>query len=221
MSAYIRAYIKAIEAFGWEGGLEFKTTITPMENGGERRNASWRYPKPSYSLPFRNILKSRYDFIREMHLNRRGRWGAFLYFDYQDRDADGDVFAIGDGVTKVFQLSKTSVVDGYEFERAATALYVPSPNMDGTAMESEIDIFVNSAIELGVTLNHDHGLVEFDVAPSVGEVLSWSGPSSEWVRFDNDRLPFTIDNKSGGEYVLNGTVDLVGVRPPLASESSS
>ena len=53
-----------------------------------------------------------------------------------------------------------------------------------------------------------------------GEILRWSGSFSVWVRFDNDRLPFSIDSRSGGDFVVNGSVDLLEMPPPEPEHES-
>ena len=69
-------------------------------------------------------------------------------------------------------------------------------------------------VETAVTVDHDRGLVTFGAAPANGAVLTWDGEFSHWVRFDMDRMPFSIDSISGDELVTNGTVELIEVNPP-------
>lgn len=45
MSAYVRNYIRACEAYGWDGGPEFKTEIDGLRSGRNRRNGQWDLPK--------------------------------------------------------------------------------------------------------------------------------------------------------------------------------
>ena len=214
MSVYVREYIKACEAYGWNGGPEFSTTVIEMENKGEKRNAKWRYPRHFYSVPFMNIPITSYKYVKQMHLNRRGRWGAFLYNDRSDNYADNERFGTGDGTTDTFQLSKLSTVDGVDYSSAVYALYVPDESTLGAAVESDIVVTVNGTPTTAFTLNPHNGTVEFDSAPANGAALRWTGYFSRWVRFDQDRLPFSIDNLAGDQYLMNGNVDLIEVNPP-------
>lgn len=221
MSSYVRAYIKACEGFGWTGGPGFNTRIRGMANGRERRNANWDQPQHFYSLPFLNLLQSQYAPIATMFLNRKGRWGCFLYVDRRDDRAEDELFAVAEPGQDTFQLSKWSIVDGVGFSNTIHALYVPDPDSPGEALQSDITITVNGVPTADFTVDPDTGVVVFDTPFTGGDVLRWSGYFSRWVRFDNDRLPFSIDNKSGGEFVLNGTVELLEMPPPDDGEVSS
>lgn len=219
MSEYLKAYIPACEAYGWEGGPEHKTRIVQLRSGRERRNAEWVQPQHFFSLPFQNITQPQYAPVKMMHMNRRGRWGAFLYRDRSDWQADDEALVVAEAGQDTFQLGKWSLIDGVTYYRHVYALYVPGS--DWAAEDSEISITVNDAPASTYVLDRDRGLVIFDTPMSGGEIIRWSGAFSIWVRFDNDRLPFSIDNRSGGEYVMNGQVDLLEMPPPEEDSSSS
>lgn len=218
MDVYIREYIRACEAYGWDGGPEFSTQITPMANKREKRNAQWSQSRFFASLPFQNIKQEVYGNVLDMFEDRMGRWGAFLYNNPIADLAVDEEFAIAAAGETVFQLGIMVGRPGRQRRRNVTALYVPGP--DGTALEAAITIKVDGVEEAGFTVDHDTGTVEFDVPPGADAVLTWSGRFSHWVRFDQDRLPFSIDSRSGDGYVLNGSVDLVGVPPPLSLTSN-
>lgn len=221
MSEYLHAYIRACEAYGWEGGPEFNTAIAQLRSGREQRNANWAQPRFYFSLPFQNIKeRDRYAAIYQMHMNRRGRWGVFLYQHplapvYL---AEQEVFAVAEAGQTEFQLGKWSIIEGVSFYHEVDALYSPEP--DGSAGEPTITIRVNGSTAGSHTVDRDRGLVTFDSPMAGGEVLDWTGEFSFWVRFDSDRLPFTIDNRSGDDYVLNGQIDLLQMPPPELETSS-
>lgn len=217
MSEYLRAYIPACEGYGWDGGPEHRTNIVQLRSGRERRNAEWVQPQHFFSLPFTNITQPQYAPIKMMHMNRRGRWGVFLYRDWSDYTASNELFAVAEPGQDEFQLGKWSVIDGVSYYRHVTALY--SPNDDGSSSDSVISITSDGSAAPSYTLDRDRGIVVFDSPFSGGEVLRWSGEFSLWVRFDNDRLPFSIDNKSAGEFVMNGSVDLLEMPPPQVQVS--
>lgn len=218
MEPFVRAYIRACEAYGWEGGPEFKTEVVPMVNKAEKRHGQWSQPRLSFSASFMNIPRPLYLYIRQMHANRMGRLGAFLYRDRLDDTADNEEFAVAEAGQTLFQLAKNSVVDGTDYFTNIYALY--TPGNDGEALDSEIEITVNGSPASDYVLDRDRGTVEFDTPLSGGEVIGWSGAFSWWVRFDNDRLPATIDNRSQGEYIVNTSVDLITVNPPRLVTSS-
>lgn len=211
---HLRAFIDACEAFGWTGGQEFNTRIVALLNGRERRNANWAQGRHRYTVPFQNLKRAQYRAVRQMHEVCRGMEHAFLYFDPSAHEADNDVFAIGDGAASEFQLSTLSAIDGVSYQRLVRALYVPGDN--GEAIESVIVVTVNG-VPTAVTPDYDRGTVLFAAPPAADTILRWSGEFSVWVRFNNDWLPFSIDNKSEDEFVHNGTVELIEVPEPEAA----
>jgi uncharacterized protein (TIGR02217 family) len=214
MEVYVRQYIKACVAFGWEGGPEFRTSVTEMQNKAEKRNADWSQPRHFFSLPFQNIRHETYLGLREMFMNRMGRWGAFLYYDYLDNTADDEVFAVATLDQTEFQLSKESMVEGIPYRNNVYALFIPDEDNPGSALESTVTIRVNGIVTTAYTLDYDRGKVYFNSPMSGGEQLSWSGGFSRWVRFDQDRLPFSIDNKNQSGFIVNGSVELIEVNTP-------
>ncbi len=218
MSDYLRAYIAACEGYGWEGGPQHRTSIVQLRSGRERRNASWAQPQHFFSLPFVNLSQPQYAPIKQMHMNRRGRWGVFLYRDRLDCLASQELFAIAEAGQAEFQLGKWSVIEGVSYYREVAALY--SPGEGGAAEPVDPSVTVDGNPTTAFTVDHDRGTLVFDSPMAGGEQLRWTGPFSIWVRFDNDALPFTINNRSGGDYVVNGTVDLLEMPPPQEALSS-
>ncbi|MHB1330135.1 MAG: DUF2460 domain-containing protein [Gemmatimonadales bacterium] len=217
---YIREYIRACEAFGWEGGPEFNTSIVPMANKREKRNANWSQSRFFATLPFLNIRPDIYQYIIDMFEDRMGRWGAFLYRNPFEHVAVDQEFATAESGQTTFQLSIYVGQPGRKRKRDIHALYIPEIASDGDAVESEITIEIDGTPTTAFVIDHDRGIVEFDSPPGAGAVLTWSGPYSYWVRFDQDRLPMSIDNKSGEDFMINGSVDLLGVPPPRLPDSS-
>ena len=207
---YLRAFIEACEAFGWVGGPEFKTLIVPMANKRERRNAEWAEGRHRYSMPFQNLNAEQYASIRQMFQVCRGQLHAFLYRDPLDNTATDEPFAFGDGTRETFQLSKISTIDGVSYVRN---IYAFGDDDDVTA-----EVAGSPAT---FTLDRDRGLITFDSPPGDMEAITWSGPFAVWVRFANDWLPFSIDNRLGaGDYARNGTVDLIEIAAPPEESSS-
>lgn len=218
MAVFARNYIQACEGYGWEGGPEFNTDIVEMVNKAEKRNARWSQSRFFATLPFLNIRPELYGYILDMFEDRMGRWGVFLYRNPLNFSASGAIFGMGDGVTKTFQLAYSSEVGGRVRMRNAYAIYSPSPTGDGSAIDPPVSIYVNGIAAAGVTIDRDRGLVTFASAPADDAELTWDGEFSHWVRFANDRLPFSIDNRASGEFATNGMVELTEVNPPRDDE---
>lgn len=206
---YLREYIATCEAYGWNGGPEFSTRIVTLANGRERRNADWQQYRNRYTLPFQNIDPEGYANIRQMFEVCRAQLHCFRYSDPLGRTAVDQLFATGDGVEDTFQLSTLSVQDGVTYQRNVYAI----PD-DGV-----LTVTVNGAPTTDFVVDRDRGLIVFDTPPANDAVLRWSGPFDIWVRFNNDWLPVSIDNRVSGGFAHNGSIDLIEVAPPELVES--
>jgi len=197
---YIDGYIEKCPALGWQGGPGFKTLVVTLANGREKRRACWANVQHSFNLPFRNIKPAAYANIKQMHLLAMGRWGNFKFKDHLDYEAANAQFAIGDGVETVFQLGKLSALDGVFYERECYVIRSAAITVNGSPVSPTVDA--------------NRGLVTFVSPPANGAILRWTGEFALWVRFNQDDLPFSIDNKSGGQNIINGSVSLLEMPPP-------
>lgn len=216
--SYIRAFISTCDSLGWTGGPGFSTDIQALRSGRESRNGDWAQVQHFYSVPFMNILHEQYLPIKQMHMVCMGRLHNFLYRDLSDYVAVNEELPPAILGQTLFQLVKTSTIAGVTYRRNVYSLY--TPDADGYALPSDIVVRVDGVPTLDFTVDYDRGTILFDTPMTGDEIVSWDGPFSQWVRFDNDRLPFTIDNKSGGQFVMNGMVDLLEQFPPLPDVDS-
>ena len=212
---YIRRYIPTCETYGWTGGPGFSTRIVTRLNGRSRRNADWDQPVHSFTLPFQGLTQERYAPIKRMHLNRQGALGVFLYRDRLDDIAADDLFAVAQPGQTEFRLAKQSELDGIPYERRVCALYIPDPDNPGAALDAPVAIAVNGTPTTAYTLDRDTGELVFDTPMTGGEALTWTGRFSLWVRFESDRLPFTIINRNADSYLIEGSITLVEEPAPL------
>lgn len=195
--SYIDTFIPACGGYGWQGGPEFKTLIVEMRNGWERRNAEIANARHSFNIPYNNISPEDYAAIKQLHLIARGRLHNFKFIDELDSEADNEPFATGNGVQTVFQLRKLSAIDGVSYSRN---VYVPLSGV----------VITNNGSVAAPTIDYDRGLVTFSSAPANGNVLRWTGRFALWVRFNQDDLPFSIDNLR----VRSGQVSIIEDKPP-------
>lgn len=207
---YLNRFIPVCEGFGWTGAPGFHTRIVVLANGRERRNADWAQERNRYTVPFSNVSAAEYASIRQMFQVCRGMAHAFLFLDRLDDSAVSEVFAIADG-SDSYQLTKNSILDGVIYRRTIHALYTPGP--DGEAIPAT-PIITADGVPIAVTVDHDRGIVFPTVELDEGAVLAWTGSFAVWVRFDQDDLPWSIDNRRGGDFAHNGQVVLMELPPP-------
>lgn len=197
---YIDEFLDGCFAYGFEGGPVFNTQIIELQNGREKRNATWAEHKHRYNGSFLNIKTEQYRKIKQMHLVARGRLNAFKIIDPLDNYALNQNFAQANGTATKFQLSSTSSIAGVSYTRG---VYGIIPN-------DKFKIYVNDVVVDNYTVDTKRGTVVFDTAPPVGAILKWSGNFFVWVRFEQDDLPFSLDNPN----MTNGAVTMLEVPPP-------
>lgn len=215
--AHRRAYIRACETFGWVGGPNFSTRIVTMANGRERRNADWEQPQHQFILPYGNIDEAAYRSMLQMFLNVRGRNEAFLYRNRLNYAAQDELLAVAEPGQTEFQLATTNIIDGATYQMQVFALYAPDPSDGSIAVPVDPVVQVDNVVT-AVTADHDTGRII--TAPMAGgEVLTWSGQFSHWVRFGSDKFAMSIANKGPRGFFISGDVELVEVSPPQESSS--
>jgi uncharacterized protein (TIGR02217 family) len=210
--SHLLAFIPQCEAYGWNGGPEFKTRIRVLQNGRERRNADWASARHRYNLPFQNIGPEGYAGIRQLFEVCRGMLHTFLYRDPLNAVAVDEVFAVSDG-RGTYQLSTLSIVDGVSYQRPVYALFVPGD--DGTAIPVDPVVTADGA-PITVVVDHERGTVTRSPDPP-GDVLRWSGEYAVWARFNHDWLPMSIDNRRADGHAINGAVELIEDAAPEAA----
>lgn len=194
----INAELEICPSFGWQGGPNFNTLIKALRSGRERRRPLQEVVKHQYLLPFQNITDGAYlAQLKSAFLCARGAAYTFLVKDRSDYRARGARFGAGDGVETEFDLYVP-----YTFGDAAYVrliLYPVNP------------VFYVNGVVASATFNTTSKRVVFDSAPADDAVLTWDGEFRVLVRFGSDSFPMTIDNRSGIDYRMNGSVELVEV----------
>lgn len=197
--AHIDEYLAPCAAYAFEVAAEFQTRVATRRNKYESRNADWDQVRHVLTAPFSNLLKDGFLEIKRMFLACRGRLHTFKFEDPADHEAEDEIFGVGDGLTTVFQLRKISTAGAESYERE---VYLPRAGATFTA----------NGVPVVPAYSQTTGQVTFAPAPTAGHVLRWTGEFDLKVRFQNDSLGFSIDNKTRrGSFVMNGSVELLEV----------
>ena len=186
-------------AYGWQGGPEFSTRIITLRNGHERRNANWQQVRHRYTLPFKNITNSAYlEHLKAAFFVAQGQANSFLAKDWSDYKATTESLGDAPSGSAAVQLQKVATFGSVSYTRKITR-----PKAGAVVYQD--------GVEKAGTLDTATGLFTPTTAWSEGEPLTWSGEFYVPVRFASDAMPMSIDNRSGSEYVMNGSVELVEV----------
>lgn len=185
-------------SYGWQGGPYFNTRIVPLQNGHERRNVTSSVVRHMYTLPFQNVLEQAYlDRLKAAFLAARGRAHSFKIKDRSDYKAVNAPLGNAPSGSAAVQLRKTSVFGVASYARTITKPKAATVYQSGIAKPGAVDVLT--------------GLFTPSSAWTAGLPLTWSGEFFVPVRFDNDSLPMSIDNRTAKGYAMNGSVQLIEV----------
>ena len=136
----------------------------------------------------------------------RGKGFTFLWKDPSDWFVNGsiggdgsfvagdpttsEIFAVGDGTTTVFQLTK-----GYTTSEGTYTRAIRRP------MASPL-IYADDTLVTAVSIDYSTGLATFSSPPTSGVVLSWSGAFYILARMDTDEPELTL--RSANAVVISG-----------------
>ena len=187
-------------SFGSSGGPERRTEIVTLANGFEERNTPWEHSKRRYDAGVG--LRSLDDVERLIAFfeARRGQLFGFRWKDWSDYKTcrpSLDVGPVdqeigrGDGVTKVFALSKT-YYSGEQTYTRPIAKPVQGTVRVAIAGDPKVD-----TIEYNVDVAA--GLINFVTAPDIGVRVTAGCEFDVPVRFDTDRIATSIASFHAGE----------------------
>lgn len=157
---------------------QWSTDVKVSVSGKERRRPLWSYPIWRFSVAYGVLrdgpnyqeLQRLYAFFNSM----QGMAGEFLFWDRGDNTVNDQIFAVGDGTTTTFQITRTLQSGGIMATEPVLAFNGdPTILVDGT--------------ETAVTVG-DRGKVTFDTAPDDGARLNWTGRFYYRCRFEIDEL---------------------------------
>ena len=184
-------------AFHSTGGPVRKTEIVTLGSGYEERNAVWAGSRRSFDVGSGVRTLDDLNTVIAFFEARRGRLYGFRFCDFTDNKSCApsgtptvldQTIASGDGVTAVFQLTKTYASGAGSWTRA-----IQKP-VDGSVRlavaGSETDAF---------TLDTTSGLVTFETAPADGAAITAGFSFDTPVRFDSDSLSVNLASFAAGE----------------------
>ncbi len=189
-------------SLGASGGPERRTKIVVLGSGHEERNTPWadsrRRYNAGYGLKSLNDVHNLIAFFEA----RRGRLHGFRWKDRadfksrppQDTPASNDqIIGTGDGVTAVYQLTKTytSGAETYTRTIAKPVSGTVIVAVDGTDQSEGTDFTVDTAT----------GLVTFQSGsiPASGKSITAGFEFDVPVRFDTDHLNINLSAFNAGQ----------------------
>lgn len=170
---------------GAQGGPRFKTTVTTLSSGFERRNIDWEQARGEWDVGYGIDDKASFTRLIDFFYAREGRAHGFRFKDWTDFELARQVIGATDGSNATFQIFKRYTSGAFTYDRTikkivagTESVWVNNVAITEGAGASQYQLDDDTGIlTLGSTLAAQTGtdvevLCEFDVP----------------VRFDTDQL---------------------------------
>lgn len=183
-------------SFGTVYGESFKTDVVTMRNKSESRNMLWSESQGLFTLVFNAMLPEDRFKIMQVFRTCRGRGIGFRLKNWTDFKAERQKIGITTGSNEnvSFQLKATYESHGFTTEKT---IYKP--------VEGGVKVFSGDE-EIPFTLDYTTGIVTiFDT--KISEIY-WSGEFDIPVRFDSDEIHWSVDSKTGDNFIMGTDLDL-------------
>lgn len=194
-------------AYGWQGGPNGDTLVVALKGRQEYRVSRAEDDQHSFILPFQNIVHQEYAlYLKSFFAAMYARTHSFLVKDWLDFELDGDSQGTAPSGTTPIQLQRV-----YNVYAGTGGPLVATRTRDITKPVAGTVTVYQSGIAKPGTYSTTTGLFTPSTSWSLGAALTATGEFRVPVRFNNDYMPFSIDNKSGAGHIVNGSVELIEV----------
>lgn len=187
-------------SFGALGGPERRTEIVTLANGFEERNTPWAHARRRYDAGMGLRSLDDVETLIAFFEARQGQLIGFRWKDWSDYlscrpsaavAASDQLIAIGDDVTRTFQLTKSYRSGGTVYQRPITK---PVP---GSVRVEVGDDRAQPGVDYEVDENS--GLLSFASAPDTGAEVRAGFEFDVPVRFDTDTIMTSVSSFQAGE----------------------
>lgn len=173
---------------GAEGGPMFNTAVLITDGGQNSTNQEWSLPLYRGQIGYGIQSKTLFTAVVKFFYARRGRLRGFLFKDWSDYEITAGALGTGDGTTQNFQINKIYTDTILPFTRPITR-----------PIQSSIVVSVNGTPISGSNWSLlTGGIIRFNVAPTLGQVLTVTCEFDIPVRFDTDHLNVRMEIFNAG-----------------------
>lgn len=199
-------------SFGSVGGPERRTDIVTLVNGFEERNTPWAHSRRRYDAGLGLRSLEDVEALIAFFEARQGQLHAFRWKDWADYKSClassqpgplDQVIGTGDGVTKVFRLTKTYASGGQSYVRPI-AKAVAGSVLAAVAGDPK-------TLGLDYSVDANRAEITFVDPPDVGTEVRAGFEFDVPVRFDTDRIQVSVASFRAGDVP---SVPVVEVRLP-------
>lgn len=187
-------------SFGSVGGPERRSEIVTLASGYEERNSSWAHSRRRYDAGMGLRSLDDVQALLVFFEARAGQLHGFRWKDWSDCKScvpsgqpgfSDQLIGKGDGARRSFALLKAYESGGSRYERPVT-----KPVSDSVrAGFGGVERFPGADYQV----NHETGIITFDVAPEPGADVTAGYEFDVPVRFDTDRIAVSVASFQAGD----------------------
>lgn len=166
-------------AYGFSGGPQWRTMVTPLRNRFERRNIQGSRPQHRFSGSFDRREAGVVATLLATHNATYGAAVGFRFKNWLDFTATAQLLPAGTGAARTVQLTKA-----YTFGASSVAVPIRKPVAATVTLTAD-------GSPLAHSLDAATGMVTYTASP--GAVVRWSGEFDLPVRFATDDFSATMD----------------------------
>lgn len=183
-------------SFGTVYGESFKTDVVTMRNKSESRNMLWSESQGIFTLVFNAMLPEHRAEIMNVFRTCRGRGIGFRLKNWVDFKVEKQKIGVTTGTNDYVTLQLKTTFKSHGFETEKT-IYKP--------VEGTIKIFSGDE-EIPFDLDYTTGKVTI-LDTKISDIY-WSGEYDIPVRFDSDEIHWSVDSKTGDNFIMGTDLDL-------------
>lgn len=198
--SWIDAEFPPCLAFGIECNPEWSTTVIATIGGRESRLQAWADARHIYDASFAVRTLDDHALIRAHFHQARGRTHSWPLLDPTDSETTVlSGFAENTDTANQYQLVKRYGAGAYAYDRKITRPFSVALYKSGVLQTS------------GYTLDEETGLVT--IGSTTAAALTWAGRFYVPCRYDTNRLPTRVVNRSGQDLLIeSGGIPIVEVK---------
>jgi uncharacterized protein (TIGR02217 family) len=179
-------------SFGAKGGPVFSTEVVKTAGGQRYANKNWLMPLHRFDVSENVKTQDDYDAIRAFFYNVAGQFDGFRFKDWSDYRATAQpLTAIVSGST--YQMTRAYIFGARTFSRP---IYKPNAGASFTRTRSAVTSSISASYSTTTGVVTVSGHVS-------GDTYAWTGEFDVPVAFTSDMCEASIDNKSGGQFVIS------------------
>lgn len=163
---------------------EWKTLRQEAMSGLVAKSAPWTYPRwhweQSYSKLSSAYAQLEFQTLVDFFNARQGIYDTFLYADPDDNAVTNQQFAVGDGITAAFQLTRQLITGGF---------IEPIFNVNGVPVIKDAGVIKTAGVDYNIGAT---GVVTFTYTPVSGHALTWTSSYYFRCEFEDDTSEFDL-----------------------------